>query len=113
MKIDSNWFSLGFVTWKSISSQEAPTINNLTRKTKSSFSWVNPSSIIVSFLPSEKLIFIETYERKGKLQKKGLNSDKFKERQFVLDKDQLFYYKNEKLSKDIPAFYLFDRGKEL
>ena len=48
------------------------------------------------------IIFLETYERKGKLQKKGLNSDKFKERQFVLDKDQLFYYKNEKLSKDIP-----------
>lgn len=40
--------------------------------------------------------FIETYERKGKLLKKGLNSDEFKERQFVLDKDQLFYYKYEK-----------------
>jgi len=43
--------------------------------------------------------FTETYERKGKLYKKSLNSDKFKERQFVLDKDQLFYYKNEKQSK--------------
>lgn len=42
---------------------------------------------------------VETYERKGKLYKKSLNSDKFKERQFVLDKDQLFYYKNEKQSK--------------
>jgi hypothetical protein len=30
--------------------------------------------------------FIETFERKGKLWKKGLNSDKFKERQFLLDK---------------------------
>jgi hypothetical protein len=37
-----------------------------------------------------------TYERKGKLFKKSLNSDKFKERRFVLDKDQLFYFKNEK-----------------
>ena len=42
---------------------------------------------------------IETYERKGKLYKKSLDTDKFKERQFVLDKDQLFYYKNEKQSK--------------
>lgn len=42
---------------------------------------------------------IDTYERKGKLMKKSLNSDKFKERRFVLDKDQLFYFKNEKQSK--------------
>lgn len=42
---------------------------------------------------------IETYERKGKLYKKSLYSEKFKERQFVLDKDQLFYFKNEKQSK--------------
>jgi hypothetical protein len=57
----------------------------------------NLSSIIVS----ENFIHycLETYERKGKLQKKSLNTDKFKERQFVLDKDQLFYYKNEKQSK--------------
>jgi hypothetical protein len=39
---------------------------------------------------------IETFERKGKMSKKSLNNEKFKERQFVLDKDQLFYYKNDK-----------------
>eukprot|EP00347_Sterkiella_histriomuscorum_P016537 403352814 len=44
----------------------------------------------------KSIINNKTYERKGKLYKKSLNSDKFKERQFVLDKDQLFYYKNEK-----------------
>ncbi len=33
--------------------------------------------------------------------KKSMNNDKFKERQFVLDKDQLFYYKNEKQSKTL------------
>jgi hypothetical protein len=57
----------------------------------------NLSSIIVS--DTLILYYLETYERKGKLQKKSLNTDKFKERQFVLDKDQLFYYKNEKQSK--------------
>jgi hypothetical protein len=57
----------------------------------------NLSSIIVS--EAINLYRLETYERKGKLQKKSLNTDKFKERQFVLDKDQLFYYKNEKQSK--------------
>jgi len=35
----------------------------------------------------------KTFERKGKLYKKGLNSDKFKERLFVLYKYHLFYYK--------------------
>ncbi len=58
---------------------------------------------------------LETYERKGKLQKKSLNTDKFKERQFVLDKDQLFYYKNEKQSKsNISYFTKCDyRGQKL
>jgi len=59
----------------------------------------NQSSTIVSITGDHNRSSLETYERKGKLQKKGLNSDKFKERQFVLDKDQLFYYKNEKQSK--------------
>jgi hypothetical protein len=57
----------------------------------------NQSLTIVS--EAFNLYYLETYERKGKLQKKSLNTDKFKERQFVLDKDQLFYYKNEKQSK--------------
>jgi hypothetical protein len=62
------------------------------RRTRSSHSWGKASSIIVR----AKAYLLETYERKGKLFKKSWNSDKFKERQFVLDKDQLFYYKNEK-----------------
>lgn len=40
-----------------------------------------------------------TYERKGRLFKKSLNSDdssKFKERTFVLEGDHLFYFKQEK-----------------
>ncbi|CDW72170.1 leucine rich repeat-containing protein [Stylonychia lemnae] len=44
----------------------------------------------------KSIINNKTYERKGKLYKKSLNQDVFKERLFVLDKDQLFYYKNEK-----------------
>jgi hypothetical protein len=55
----------------------------------------------------------KTYERKGKLLKKSLNSDKFKERRFVLDKDQLFYYKNEKSSKHINISSLLYRGEKL
>lgn len=35
----------------------------------------------------KSIINNKTYERKGNLQKKSLNSDKFKERKFVLDKD--------------------------
>jgi hypothetical protein len=31
--------------------------------------------------------------------KKSLNKEKFNERQFVLDKYQLFYYKKDKASK--------------
>ena len=31
--------------------------------------------------------------------KKSLNSDKFKERQFLLDKGQLFYFKADRQSK--------------
>jgi hypothetical protein len=33
------------------------------------------------------------------MSKKSLNKDKFNERQFVLDKNQLFYYKKDKSSK--------------
>jgi len=41
------------------------------------------------------------YERKGKLYKKSLNSEVFKERWFVLERDHLFYFKSEKNSKFI------------
>ena len=44
---------------------------------------------------------VETYERKGKMFKKSLNSDKFKERQFLLDKGQLFYFKADRQSKSL------------
>jgi hypothetical protein len=45
------------------------------------------------------LIVPDTYERKGRLWKKSLNSEVFKERTFVLEKDHLFYFKSEKNSK--------------
>mgnify|MGYP000920392167 CR=1 FL=1 len=37
-----------------------------------------------------------SYERKGRLAKKSLNSDKFADRHFVLERDQLFYFKSDK-----------------
>lgn len=36
------------------------------------------------------------YERKGRLYKKSLNSEVFKERWFVLERNHLFYFKSEK-----------------
>jgi len=47
------------------------------------------------------LCFIEiaSYERKGKLAKKSLNSNAFKERHFVLERDMLYYFKSDKASK--------------
>ena len=39
------------------------------------------------------------WERKGKLKKKNLNNDIFKDRYFELVKDNLNYYKNERFSK--------------
>jgi hypothetical protein len=45
------------------------------------------------------IIIADTYERKGRLSKKSLNSEVFKERTFVLEKDHLFYFKSEKNSK--------------
>lgn len=43
--------------------------------------------------------------------KKSLNQEKFNERQFVLDKYQLFYYKKDKASKSVTNFLiLFFRG---
>jgi len=39
------------------------------------------------------------YERKGRLKKKSLNSDNMKERHFVLEKDQLCYFKSDKTKK--------------
>lgn len=38
---------------------------------------------------------LDDFERKGRLCKKSLNSDQFKERVFVLDVSNLFYYKSE------------------
>lgn len=38
----------------------------------------------------------DDFERKGKLSKKSLNSDHFKERVFVLDVSNLFYFKSER-----------------
>lgn len=39
------------------------------------------------------------YERKGRLYKKSQNSQVFKERWFVLERDHLYYFKSEKNSK--------------
>lgn len=38
------------------------------------------STIVIIVFKSNNNKFVETYERKGKLQKKSLNNDKFKER---------------------------------
>lgn len=45
---------------------------------------------------SSLIINNNEYERKGRLQKKSLNSDTFKERWFVLERDHLYYFKSEK-----------------
>ena len=42
---------------------------------------------------------VARWERKGKLKKKSLNKDVFKERYFELVRDNLYYYKSEKDSK--------------
>jgi len=45
---------------------------------------------------SSLIISNNEYERKGRLHKKSLNSDTFKERWFVLERDHLYYFKSEK-----------------
>ena len=44
---------------------------------------------------------IARWERKGKLKKKNLNSDVFKERHFELVRDNLYYYKSERTKDQI------------
>lgn len=39
-------------------------------------------------------LFLARWERKGKLKKKSLNTDDFKERYFELVRDNLYYYKS-------------------
>ena len=72
-------------TLKTSSNKRALISSSLTRKT---MLYRNLGSLSLTIV-SKTLIpyYLETYERKGKLQKKSLNTDKFKERQFVLDKD--------------------------
>lgn len=41
------------------------------------------------------------WERKGKLKKKNLNTDDFKERYFELERDHLYYYKSERTKDKI------------
>lgn len=41
------------------------------------------------------------WERKGKLKKKNLNTDDFKERHFELVRDNLYYYKSERTKEQI------------
>lgn len=52
----------------------------------------------------------DEYERKGRLYKKSLNSDKFKERTFVLDQSHLFYFKSESQSKSLTLLTIWCRG---
>ena len=40
--------------------------------------------------------YLARWERKGKLKKKNLDSDDFKERYFELVRDNLYYYKSER-----------------
>jgi hypothetical protein len=42
------------------------------------------------------LIIIDVFERKGKLYKKSLNSDVFKKRIFVLERENLFYFNSDR-----------------
>lgn len=51
--------------------------------------------------PATKFLIcdVANYERRGKLAKKSLNSNEFKERHFVLERDHLFYYKTDRQSK--------------
>jgi hypothetical protein len=102
-----------YPTLKTSSNKRALISSSLTRKTMLYHNLGNLSSTIVS--ETFNFYRLETYERKGKLQKKSLNTDKFKERQFVLDKDQLFYYKNEKQSKYFISFFIIflSRGQKL
>ena len=52
-------------------------------------------------LAFEYSLCADSYERKGRLNKKGLNTDSFKERTFVLTQEHLFYFKSDKSSKPI------------
>ena len=45
------------------------------------------------------MLCVARWERKGKLKKKNLNSNVFKERYFELVRDNLYYYKSERTSK--------------
>lgn len=59
--------------------------------------------------PYNPRLSVDQYERKGRLSKKSLNSDTFKERWFVLQQEHLFYYKSEKLKdKNFNLIILLD-----
>lgn len=47
------------------------------------------------------MIIVARWERKGKLKKKNLDSDEFKERYFELVRDNLYYYKSERTKEQI------------
>ena len=44
-------------------------------------------------------MFIDNFERRGKLKKKSEKNDTFKERIFLLEGFHIYYYKDEKTSK--------------
>ena len=66
----------------------------MARKRTTPKQFLKPFSKIVSLKVFFNIYFFTgQYERKGNLYKKSLNNHKFKQRQFVLLEEQLFYYK--------------------
>jgi hypothetical protein len=53
---------------------------------------------------------LDKYERKGRLMKKSMNTDKFKERYFILERQHFCFYKPEKSN---PFLLTSVRGQEL
>lgn len=54
------------------------------------------SSIFLTLYLIYSSFYLARWERKGKLKKKNLDSDDFKERYFELVRDNLYYYKSER-----------------
>ena len=46
-----------------------------------------------------KTNFLDKYERKGRLMKKSMTTDKFKERYFILERHHLCYFKEKSKSQ--------------
>ena len=71
-----------------------------TTKASSPSPWWATVSISWQDIPN-LFSYIARWERKGKLKKKNLNNDVFKERHFELVRDNLYYYKSERTKDQI------------